>query len=192
MLLAVDGDLATGSGRSIPGIHLHDFLADWRDQLPKFGGHAQAVGLSVESERLEQLRSALEEAAAAWSELISVRHLEYELELSATELNSALMSELQRFEPHGQANPRPLIRVRGPLRLAGTPRRFGKGNLEAEATDADGGRLRMVGWGWQEREDSLAGEFEALGHLLFDRYRQAPVLRLVDSRPAALTDSSES
>ena len=42
--------------------------------------------------------------------------------------------------------------------------------------------MRVVGWRWQEREPSLAGELELLGYLEHDRYR-GPVLRLVDSRP---------
>ncbi|MDH3746402.1 MAG: DHH family phosphoesterase, partial [Acidobacteriota bacterium] len=43
ILLAEEGGLATGSGRSVEGIHLHGFLADWRDRLDRFGGHAQAI-----------------------------------------------------------------------------------------------------------------------------------------------------
>ena len=46
----IDGEEATGSGRSIRGINLHDFFARWRNELPRFGGHAQAIGLSVRNE----------------------------------------------------------------------------------------------------------------------------------------------
>ena len=183
LLLAVDGELATGSGRSLPGIHLYDFLAGWREQLPKFGGHAQAIGMSVEVEKLADLRQGWEEAGEAWRELISVRRFEYELDCEAADLTPEMVAELARFEPHGQANPRPLIRIRGPLRLVRPARRFGQGNLEAEASGQNGATMRFVGWGWQDREASLGGDFEALARLEYDRYRHRSVLRLVDSRP---------
>ncbi|MCB1036051.1 MAG: single-stranded-DNA-specific exonuclease RecJ, partial [Acidobacteria bacterium] len=40
LLLAVDGETATGSGRSIPAVDLHAFLLPWREELERFGGHA--------------------------------------------------------------------------------------------------------------------------------------------------------
>jgi hypothetical protein len=44
--------------------------------------------------------------------------------------------------------------------------------------------LHVVGWGWGKRASDLAAPFEALGHLEEDSYTGAPVLRLVDARPA--------
>ena len=45
VLLAVEGELATGSGRSVPDLELHGFLAAWKERMERFGGHAQAIGL---------------------------------------------------------------------------------------------------------------------------------------------------
>jgi hypothetical protein len=70
------------------------------------------------------------------------------------------------------------------MKLLFAPRRFGRDHLSAVAQGDDGGRLALVGWRWGERADRLAGRFEALGHLEHDRYRGAPVLRLLDARPA--------
>ncbi|MEJ2086470.1 MAG: single-stranded-DNA-specific exonuclease RecJ, partial [Acidobacteriota bacterium] len=47
ILMAIEDGLATGSGRSIPGIHLHAFLEEWAEELVRFGGHAQAIGLTL-------------------------------------------------------------------------------------------------------------------------------------------------
>ncbi len=181
ILLAAEPQTATGSGRSIEGIHLFDFLNDWRDELSRFGGHAQAIGMTAETHRLEQLRRSWEQAAADWTDRVNLRRFEYELELEPGDLSRERLAELKRFEPHGQGNPRPLIRFRGPLRLPWKPRFFGRGHLSAEATGPDGVRIRLLGWGWQERSESLEGEFEVLGYLERDRYR-GTVLRLVDSR----------
>jgi single-stranded-DNA-specific exonuclease len=57
---AGDGKLK-GSGRSIPGVHLRDSLADIQALSPglieKFGGHAMAAGLTIDAENLPQLSS---------------------------------------------------------------------------------------------------------------------------------------
>src|SRR6202035_4126568 len=60
------GEMLTGSGRSIPGIELHSFLARWGSRMERFGGHAQAVGLTVARERAEELRREWEAAAGEW------------------------------------------------------------------------------------------------------------------------------
>ncbi len=187
ILLAVDGDTATGSGRSIPRIHLYQFLARWKDELPRFGGHAQAIGMTVPREELEGLRQRWEEASKeAWGDEVAVRSYEYELELEPREVNWPFFQELRKLEPHGQGNPRPLVRVRGPLRLARAPRLFGQGHIAAETVGPNGVRIRLVGWGWQEKAGSLLqGDFEVLGHLEHDRYRGGCQLRLADARPCA-------
>lgn len=190
ILLAIEGNSAVGSGRSIPDIHLYRFLTLWSGRLSRFGGHAQAVGMTIEGEDLEaadgpleQLRGEWEEAAAAWNLERAVRQMEYELDLTAGEVDESFLRMLERLGPYGQGNPQPLLRIGG-LHLAGVPRLFGRGHLAAEARDRDGGRIRLLGWGWAQRRDVLDRPFEVLGHLERDRYRGGPVLRLVDCRPA--------
>jgi single-stranded-DNA-specific exonuclease len=183
VLLSVEGELATGSGRSVPDVALHAFLARWQARLLRFGGHAQAIGLSLESELLPELRGEWEEAAAAWEPgWLEKRHV-YELELPARTLTGELVCELRRLEPFGQDNPPPLVRT-GPLRLRRPPRPFGKGHLAAEAAGEDGSRVELVGWGWGARAADLEGSFEVLGHPEIDGWHGGPVLRLVDGRPA--------
>lgn len=183
LLLAVDGASATGSGRSVPGLDLHAFLAPHRDLMERFGGHSQAVGLTVSSDSLEPLRRTLEESSRALPAELLMRRYEYEIELSPDQALAELLVELAQLEPHGAGNPQPLLRV-GPLRLEGAPRQFGRGHLSATARGSGRQRLQLLGWRWLERISDLDGSFEILAHLERDDYRQQPVLRLVDARPA--------
>ncbi len=182
VLWSVHGESATGSGRSVSGIDLHGFLAPWRDRLERFGGHAQAIGLTAAVGELESLRDEWEEAAAAWDPALLDRRLEYELDLPAAAIDDELLATLRRLEPFGPGNPQPLLKV-GPLRLAGAPRHFGRGHVAADAVDDSGSTVRLLGWRWRERLDRLAGPFEALGCVEEDRLRGGPQLRLVDARP---------
>jgi single-stranded-DNA-specific exonuclease len=182
VLLAVDGEHATGSGRSVPGLELHGFLAAWKERMERFGGHAQAIGLGVATDRLEALRAEWEAAGEAWPPELLARRVEYELHLEPREVSPRLLAQLGALEPFGQGNPRPLLRT-GPLRLDGDPRSFGKGHLSARARGEDGSAVELVGWRWEERAESLRGSFEVLACVENDTYRGGPVLRLVDSRP---------
>jgi single-stranded-DNA-specific exonuclease len=193
LLLAAAGDeseLATGSGRSIPGIDLHAFLAPWASRLDRFGGHAQAVGLTVHRDRLDEMRAEWEAAAqGSWStELFAARH-HYELELAPREITLQFLQSLARLEPFGEGNPQPLLRT-GPLSAATKPRTFGKGHLSLQARGEDGSLVAMVGFGWAERSAVFAEPFEILGYPELDSFTHEPVIRLLDCRRAeGLSDS---
>lgn len=185
VLLTVDGPLATGSGRSVPEVELHAFLGSWQDRLQRFGGHAQAVGLTAPSEALEELRGAWEAAAAAaWEPAwLEPRHV-YDLAIAPRQVTGELAAELRRLEPFGQGNPQPLLRT-GPLRLRRPPRHFGRTNLahlSAECEGGDGARFGLLGWNWAPRAADLQGDFEVLAYLEIDGWHGGPVLRLVDAR----------
>ena len=187
ILLGVDGDAATGSGRSIPRLDLHSFVAGFENRLDRFGGHPQAIGLSAALPGLPALRDAMEEAAD-WPADVLVRRREYELEVAAERAGHELHAQLARLEPHGEGNRRPLIRL-GPLERAGPPRRFGGDHVKLRVrTPGAGGAERgrpawLIGWGWKDRAARLDGRFEVLGALEWDSYQGCPVVRIEDARP---------
>ncbi len=181
ILLSLEEDSASGSGRSIPGIGLFDFLRPWADRLRRFGGHAQAIGLTAGSDQLETLRSEWEREAGNWSAEELRRRSEYELELTPAELTIELARELDSLGPFGVGNPAPLAHL-GPLRLCAPPRRFGQGHLDLRAVTPDGGEASLLGWSWQDREEVFEEPFEVLGVPIWDRYRDRPALRLADAR----------
>lgn len=190
ILLAEEGETATGSGRSIKGVNLHAFLDTWREQLARFGGHAQAIGMTALLDRLPALRESWEAAAVSWREQLAVKYYDYEIEVEPHQVDQRLLKDLMGLEPHGEGNPRPMVRLRGPLQLLGSPRLFGNDHLSAQVSGAQGGMLRLLGWGWAPRRDQLEGAFEALGFLERDDFRGGVMLRLVDARPMAVDDAA--
>ncbi len=181
LLLSVRGETATGSGRSISGIHLHDFLAPWRDRLVSFGGHAQAIGLTAATDQLDSLNGQWQ-AAATWPAELLVRRRYYELDLRPVEITSELLGELQKLRPFGEGNRQPLLRV-GPLEISQPLRAFGKGHLSGTAQGQDGARVRILGWNWQERSAVFDEPFEILARLEWDDWVSAPVLEIQEARP---------
>ena len=64
LVLGAQGDMAQGSGRSIPGIDLIQVLRQCLPWLERCGGHPMAVGLALPLSRLDQLRTVFIEAIA--------------------------------------------------------------------------------------------------------------------------------
>ena len=185
VLISIDGATGVGSGRSIRGIHLHQFLSAFETEMVRFGGHAQAIGLEVAADSLPELRARLEaSAAAAWPPELLARRYEYELEVAPREVDEALLDRLRLLEPFGAGNPSPLLRV-GPLTIEGAPRIFGKGHLDAQARGDDGGLVRLLLWcrGDSDAAPALPERLEVLGQLEWDSFLQAPVLEVTASRP---------
>lgn len=191
VLFAIADGVAVGSGRSVPGIDLHDFLRSWESRLERFGGHAQAIGLTATMALLPELAPEWEAAAAAWPPESFAPALDFDQRLTVAEVTLDLLARLARLEPFGVGNPEPVFRF-GPCRRIGAGRTFGGGHLSLVAREsgpqsaAETG-VEVVAWQWAERaahSGVFDGEFEMLAAIEHDRYRNRPRLRLVDCRPA--------
>ena len=55
ILLAQDGEVCVGSARSIPGVDIHKAMSACRDLFVRFGGHAQAAGLTIEKKNVAEI-----------------------------------------------------------------------------------------------------------------------------------------
>ena len=102
-----------GSGRSIPGFHLRDCLDLVAKRAPgllaRFGGHAQAAGLTLRAADFERFREALAEVAAATMPREALtRTVETDGNLSASEVSLGL-AQLLEAGVWGPGFPAPLF-----------------------------------------------------------------------------------
>ena len=114
LLLGFDENgMGKGSGRSVPGISLVDALNDCRHLLVKGGGHAMAVGISLEEKNLGAFREGMRAAVDAQisgGELIS--RLELDAEISLADLDGAFFDHYEAMEPFGMGNHEPIFLIR--------------------------------------------------------------------------------
>lgn len=101
-----------GSARSIPGLHIRDALDAVASRHPhlltKFGGHAMAAGLTLESEHFEAFSKAFaEEAQRQLSEDDLQQVLETDGGLQAQDINLSVAQLLRDGGPWGQCFPEP-------------------------------------------------------------------------------------
>lgn len=100
------------SARSIPQFNLIKGLDSVSDIFIKYGGHAQAAGMSIEEshEKIEELRRRLNDYAdKIISDEAMIKNIEIEYELEANEIDQDFLEILEALEPCGQNNPKPVF-----------------------------------------------------------------------------------
>lgn len=109
ILLALEDDIAKGSGRSIPGFDLHSALCASSKYLEKYGGHEMAVGLSLKKENLEEFKKTFEGIAKEHNikQILPVIYIDSEI--TANDMNKETIEQLNKLEPFGEANKTPIF-----------------------------------------------------------------------------------
>jgi single-stranded-DNA-specific exonuclease len=151
-LIALDGDIGKGSGRSISRFDLHAALGRCSDLLERFGGHRMAAGLTIRRENLEAFRERFASVAReSLTELDLGPEQRVDLVLDLGAVDPDLERLCRYLEPCGMGNPSPVFGSRG-IRLEGA-RRVGSGHLKGTLCDA-GSKLSAIGFNWADRAPS--------------------------------------
>ena len=105
---------ATGSCRSVPGVHMFEILQACGDLLIRFGGHAQAAGLTVARENIPALRDRMNAVIRErYPESRFVRELAYDLAVPFRMWTEESLEMLKLLEPCGCGNPAPVFLLPG-------------------------------------------------------------------------------
>lgn len=189
LVIAVDGDTAKGSARSIPGFDLYSGLKEIGDLFEKFGGHTMAAGFTLPASRIDELRNRFAEVAAARLTPDDLRpQVLCDAEVPLEQLDLSLAESLAALEPHGFGNPAPRLFVRAaPLLQCRT-----MGQTSQHLKMIIGSRERPVpvlGWGRGEDIRILAQgirRVHLVGRIAISEWngRQFIQLELDDWRPA--------
>ena len=150
------GVMAHGSGRSIPSFHLLNAIETCHDLFTRYGGHAHAVGFSLASSAVPELRQRLETYAFAnLSEDQLGSPLTIHANLPLDRITPALFTWLRRMEPCGMGNEEPVFAAQN-VRVASAPRFIKDKHVRLQL--AQGPRaitFPAIGWHWAERIRSM-------------------------------------
>ncbi len=122
LVIALDGDEAHGSGRSIPGFHLLEAIESCALLFDRYGGHSHAVGFALPADRVPELRARLD--AFARSRLTPADFettIEIDAEIGIDQVTPDLLHALSLLEPFGMQNPQPVFAATA-VRLLYPPR----------------------------------------------------------------------
>ena len=110
VVLTRDGDLATGSARSVAGFDVYSAIKHCRDLLLNFGGHTYAAGLTLKWEDVREFRQRFHQFV---ENNIHIEQTEPSLDIDAKidfkDINKHLYNDLRRFAPFGPGNQKPVF-----------------------------------------------------------------------------------
>ena len=151
-----EGGLAVGSGRSAPGFALHEALRACGELLAGHGGHAAAAGFRLRPEHIDAFRERFcAYTAACFPDGPRPAPLVLDAETPLSALTTGLLRDLDRLEPYGAGNRRPLF-LAGGLEVEGSPRKVGGGERHLMfRVRQNGTYLKAIAFGMADRADEL-------------------------------------
>jgi len=108
-VIGIDGEKAHGSGRSLKGFSLYDAMSGCSDSLSKYGGHALAGGLSLNTDKIEEFREKINEYAAQFEYIPPEIHLD--CRINPAGMTIELAESVKLLEPFGTGNPTPIFAI---------------------------------------------------------------------------------
>ncbi len=161
IVLSIDGDVAHGSCRSIPGFDMLAALESCAPMLGRFGGHKQAAGLQLEAARIKEFRQRVNAYAEDRLGPDDLRpRLWLDGPLLFNEITDRVVAELNALAPFGPGNPRPKFHT-GPVAVVDGPRKLKERHLKMSVKQ-DGRVLRAIHWNAAEREAGLTAQKAAV------------------------------
>ncbi len=187
VVLARDGDIYRGSARTVAGFDIGGALQEVSHLLVRVGGHRQAAGLTVEANRVDELREALEAVVDRAGLAAAPPELRLDAEIAPERVALDTITLLDGLRPFGEGNEDPLLLVRGvQVRETRTMGEGGK-HLKIGLAGAGGAAAILWGEGARIREIGPRARLDLAGRLSRNTWngRTDPQMILADFRPAS-------
>lgn len=117
-IVLTDGEeFAKGSARSIQEFDITNGISKQGSLLKSFGGHRLAAGLSLDKENIDEFRVNINAESELTDEDL-IRKVYIDLGMPISHISQVLIDDLDKIQPYGNGNPRPLFGAKG-VRLSG-------------------------------------------------------------------------
>ncbi|MBQ7469134.1 MAG: single-stranded-DNA-specific exonuclease RecJ [Pseudobutyrivibrio sp.] len=104
-------DGAKGSGRSIPAYNMFEELTAVKDVFTKFGGHPMAAGVSLPTEKVDELRDRLN-ANCKLTEDDMQEVIKIDCDMPLSYISEGLVDSIDMLAPFGTGNTKPLFALK--------------------------------------------------------------------------------
>lgn len=157
IILCGDGDIISGSARSVSDFDLYSAIEQCSEYLTAFGGHTFAAGLALKRENLEKFRQKFEEVVA---KTIKAEQQEpvitIDAELSYDDISEKFLDEFSIMAPFGPENMNPVFVIKNVVDFATKKVGNDKTHVQFNLMTKTGNKLpRIIGFGMAEKWDEL-------------------------------------
>ena len=143
IVLTDDGDVLTGSARSVKDFDIYSVLDSLKHYFIRFGGHKYAAGLSLKKENLATFKKAFEDVVKKHikkENLVPKIYIDHELTLKTLfeDVNNQnkpkIFRIVQQMEPFGVGNPKPIFIFKNLINYS-KPRIVGENHIKFQFSD---------------------------------------------------------
>jgi single-stranded-DNA-specific exonuclease len=170
IVLSIEGDTASGSGRSIGNISLIDLLNDTSEYLIRYGGHPLAAGLTLKTDKIPEFFKAFNTALRKYSTPEHfIPSIDFDGILELNELNQNFFEHLQKLEPFGCGNREPVFRINNltPTHTATAAEKHTRGTL----CDINGDSMQFIAFNQHISSMPSAERWDVLATPQINKFR---------------------
>jgi single-stranded-DNA-specific exonuclease len=170
----------------VPGVNLKEQLDHFRGQFTRYGGHAQACGLTMDAAKVERFADGFAERLREFVSPSTGLPLKIDATLDLDECSDELLAFIARCEPFGYGNKTPVWKI-ADVHIAPTTTIVGDGHMKLFFQDTRGNPGEAIAFGWDRPQtpDDLHNRVVDLAVTVRRAEymgRVYPELRLVDIR----------
>lgn len=107
-MFAIVGNEARGSGRGIGNIDLFEVVNKHSDLFIRYGGHKNAVGVTLPADKLDEFEQRMNEDLSQFDKSRFKKHVEIDTVVSLDEMTIENLELAEKAGPFGQENEQPL------------------------------------------------------------------------------------
>ena len=161
ILVAFGEEFAQGSARSVPGFNIYEAIQACSEGLIGFGGHSAAAGVRMTEDHFPVFAERFDaHCQTILTPELRERVLTIDAEIPLAMLNLKVVEELEKLEPHGMGNPRPLF-LASNAKVVGDPRPVGEAKKHLQLKLGQGQSVfKAIAWNMAEKGKDLAHDAE--------------------------------
>ena len=183
VVLTFSNGFATGSSRSVRGFDVYAAIRSCRDLLENFGGHTNAVGLTMKEENIDEFRRRfthyVEEHIGDEQVIPSA---DIDAEITFAQINNEFLRAMRMLNPYGPDNQKPIFVTRN-VKDSGTSKLVGRKleHIKLEIVDGSSERIMNgIAFGMAEYFDHIkqGKPFDICYTIEETRHRNSTMLQL--------------
>jgi single-stranded-DNA-specific exonuclease len=188
IVLTQNGDIVSGSARSVQGFNLYEALHACRAHLLGYGGHFAAAGMTLSIDQLDAFKIAFENAVA---ERITPEQMVPEIAINAVlpldQINMQFFNIIAQMEPFGPDNMRPIFIAKN-VQDTGYSKLVKEAHISFSVTQGNQ-TVRGIGYNMPEKIDLVKSgkPFDIVFQLQLNEWQgnQSVQLQVIDLKTAS-------
>lgn len=148
-------NLSIGSCRSPEWCNLIELLDHSKEYFVRYGGHRQAAGFTIETDKIDEFKRAIWKQIARVHDIQNLpsKILPIECSLPSTEITIKTLEDIDHFRPFGIGNPKPLFILEN-ITIAST-KPLGQEEKHLSITISENPALKFLLWNASDKKSHL-------------------------------------